>query len=232
MIQADNYLLAVSRYIHLNPIRGQAFVEKSMKGKWNALLEFKWSSLPGYLLMSKSEDFVNYGPVLAHTGGEDTRGREAYRQFIKNGIEQETMTPLEVGKGHGIVGEKEFVEWVKEHFLEGGSNNREQPALRKLGKTFEPNELIRHFLKLTGKEKDEICERGRSSLERAMLMEFLYRFCQVSQPEIGTLAGGIDYSAVSRERKKLQATLKRERKYQKIFNELEDRLIEISRVKI
>jgi len=30
-----------------------------------------------------------------------------------------------------------------------------------------------------------------------MLMELLYRFCKISQPEIGRLVGGIDYSAVS-----------------------------------
>jgi hypothetical protein len=28
-----------------------------------------------------------------------------------------------------------------------------------------------------------------------MLMEFLYRFCRIAQPEIGRLGGGIDYSA-------------------------------------
>ena len=48
----------------------------------------------------------------------------------------------------------------------------------------------------------DICQRGKRSLERTMLMELLYRFCQISQPEIGMLVGGIDYSAVSQARKR------------------------------
>ena len=57
-------------------------------------------------------------------------------------------------------------------------------------------------------------------LERAMLMELLYRFCQITQPEIGRLAGGIDYSAVSQARNRLQIRLERESELKKRFDKL------------
>jgi hypothetical protein len=41
LIDADNYLLEVSRYIHLNPIRMKAFRKKGAKEKWHALLGYK-----------------------------------------------------------------------------------------------------------------------------------------------------------------------------------------------
>jgi hypothetical protein len=41
LIDAESYLLEVSRYIHLNPIRAEAFRKKGAKEKWNALLGYK-----------------------------------------------------------------------------------------------------------------------------------------------------------------------------------------------
>ncbi|MCL0040521.1 hypothetical protein M1M90_00345 [Thermodesulfovibrionales bacterium] len=73
---------------------------------------------------------------------------------------------------------------------------------------------------------------GKKSLERAMLMELLYRFCQITQPEIGRLAEGIDYSAVSQARKRLRIGLERELKLKKRFDKLSSQLLQLSRGKI
>jgi len=66
-------------------------------------------------------------------------------------------------------------------------------ALRELRKVFSAQELIHHFVRATGERKEDVLRRGKNSRERAMLMELLYRFCQISQPEIGRIVGGIDY---------------------------------------
>ncbi|MCL0042408.1 hypothetical protein M1N07_01875, partial [Thermodesulfovibrionales bacterium] len=76
------------------------------------------------------------------------------------------------------------------------------------------------------------CRRGKKSIERAMLMELLYRFCRITQPEIGQLVGGIDYSAVSQARKRLQIRLERELELKKRFNKLSSQLLQLSRGKI
>ena len=69
-------------------------------------------------------------------GGDNHKGRQAYRQFIIWGIEQEIENPLELGKGHGIVGELDFIELIKEKFLKKEASPREQPALKLLKKEF------------------------------------------------------------------------------------------------
>ena len=102
LIDADNYLLAVSRYIHLNPIRTEAFLNKTIKEKWDALLQYGTSSLSGYFSVRKRPDFVNYSTVLDYVGGDNTKGRQGYRQFMRMGIEEEVESPLELGKGNGI----------------------------------------------------------------------------------------------------------------------------------
>lgn len=233
LIDADNYLLEVSRYIHLNPIRIKAFRKRSAKDKWDALLGYQWSSLPGYLALGKRKNFVNYETVLGYMGADDRKGRQAYRKFIKGGIDKDAVNPFDLGKGLGIVGEEGFVQWVKEEFLSGIKGaKREQPALRELGKMFEPEEMIAHFIRLSGEKREEICRKGKNSTERAMLMELLYRFCRITQPEIGRLVGGIDYSAVSQARSRLQKRLDRDHKLRQRFSDLGDQLVHLSKIKI
>lgn len=232
LIDADNYLLEVSRYIHLNPIRGENFSDKEVQEKWNTLLKGKKSSLSGYFSVRKRMDFVNYEFILDYMGGDNKQGRRKYRRFIHRGLEQELDNPSELGKGNGIIGEVNFVKWVKEKFINKETPKRELPALRVLSRTFEPEELIQHFVNINGKTVEDICQRGKKSLERAMLMELLYRFCHLTQPEIGRLIGGIDYSAVSQARKRLQIQMEQKPKLKRNFDKISNKLLELSRIKI
>jgi hypothetical protein len=200
------------------------------KEKWEALLGFRASSLPGYLFSRKREDFIDYELILGQMGGDRRKGRQGYREFIQWGIEHEPESPLELGKGHGIVGESDFVEWIKERFVEKEVPRREQPALRELTREYEPEKLMDRFAELVDREKGDICRRGRHSLERSILMEYLYRFCRLDQAEIGKLMGGIDYSAVSQARKRLQLRLRQDPGLMKRFAELSERLLQLSKI--
>ena len=232
LIDADNYLLEVSRYIHLNPIRIKAYAKKSIEEKWDALLRHKKNSLWGYFSLGRRSDFIDYKNVLGYMGRDNRKGRQNYRQFVLWGIEQKIDNPLDIGKGHGVVGEDDFIQWIKEKYSSKEKAKREQPALRELKREKNPEELIEKFAQMIGKEKGEICKRGRKTIERAMLMELLYRYCELTQPEIGRLVGGIDYSAVSQARKRLQIRMEREAKLRKRFDKLSGRFTQLSRIKI
>ena len=210
----------------------QGFSRKTDEETLDVLLQNETSSLIGYLYTRKRDDFVNYEHVLDYIGGDNRKGRQGYSRFIQWGIKQRTKNPLELGKGNGIIGEADFVKWIKKKFLSKDTSKREQPALRELRKEFKPEELIEHFTDLVGKRKEDICQRGKRTIERSMLMEFLYRFCHITQPEIGRLVGGIDYSAVSQARKRLRMMLEEKPKLKKRFYKLSDQLHQLSRGKI
>ncbi|NLN40280.1 MAG: hypothetical protein GX155_11910 [Smithella sp.] len=74
--------------------------------------------------------------------------------------------------------------------------------------------------------------KGRQSIEWAMLMELLYRNCNVTQSEIGRMIGGIDYSAVSQARKRLLFKMQHEPAWAKRFSEMQNKLGQMSRIKI
>lgn len=70
---------------------------------------------------------------------------------------------------------------------------------------------------------------GKNAKDRASLMELLYRFCDITQAEVGSLVGGIDYSAVSVARKRLRLRMESEAD---LKQQLEDMADKLSRLKI
>jgi putative transposase len=230
LIDADSYLLEVSRYIHLNPVRIDALLRKSEAEKWKIILKDDTSSFPGFLSVRKRKSFVDYGTILDHFGGDYPAGRQAYGRFVKSGVTGGLENPLDMAKGSGIVGGVDFLNWVKRKFIKENHPVREQPTARELRKECSPEELIKYFSTLT--KAPYLIQRGKQSTERAMLMELLYRLCRITQPEIGKLVGGIDYSAVSQARKRFQQKLTVDSELREKYYSIKEQLCQMSRVKI
>jgi chromosomal replication initiation ATPase DnaA len=136
-----------------------------------------------------------------------------------------------LGIGSGIVGSEEFITELKQMLGIQGEPAREQPETRQLHRAFTADELIDRFSKVVAVEKEALLARGRQSIERAMLMELLYRYCRLMQPEIGKIVGGIAYSAVSQSRKRLRERLNRDATLKKKYQSIEERIAEKSRSK-
>ncbi|WP_346897506.1 transposase [Clostridium sp. UBA7503] len=74
LIQEDKYILEVSRYIHLNPLRANMVTNAQ---------DYKWSSYSTYLGLSK-EKIINTERILSYFG--EINARKLYKLFIDNGI--------------------------------------------------------------------------------------------------------------------------------------------------
>ena len=101
------------------------------------------------------------------------------------------------------MGEEKFIERIKEELEENGSQ-REQPGARRL-QAKAPAGVIQAVARFFGVEEARLTGK-RTGLrdERAVAMELIYRSGGIGQVEIGRLIGGLDYTAVSRERKRLR----------------------------
>jgi putative transposase len=64
LVDKDEYLSMVSRYIHLNPVRIKAMKPKTAEEKFKYLKDHRWSSLAGYI-GNRKEKMVDYGLVLS-----------------------------------------------------------------------------------------------------------------------------------------------------------------------
>lgn len=233
LIDADNYLLEVSRYIHLNPMRMKS--KNSTEKQWRDLLISDSTSLPGYIHSHYQKPIVHYATILDYFGKGHEKARDDYKVFIFEGAAKDIPNPLENGKGDGIIGQENFVEKIRKEYgshERSEESRREQPALKKLEKIITPEDLVYRYSLLVKLDRKELTRKGKQSTERAMLMELLYRLCNITQPEIGKLVGGIDYSAVSQARKRLYLKMQNDPKSAERFKQIQEKINQMSRIKI
>ena len=98
LVDADAYLLCVSRYIHLNPVAA-GMVKKTY--------QFPWSSYRAYIGRTKAPSWLNTDTTLAMVGARSCRQR--YRQFVEAGVDTETQRFYERKSHSPIFGRPAFV---------------------------------------------------------------------------------------------------------------------------
>jgi len=216
LIDVDNYLLEVSRYLHLNVVRVHSLRTASLDEKANLLENYKWSSLPGYISKKKIEKFINYDLIISMTGS-----RASYYKFIIEGLDKEIKDPFKEIRNGGILGGDKFLKKIKKEHLEYGSS-REQPMYRELKSgTIKPEDLINEAAKYFNIKKEEFSIKQGNGIKRGIVSELLYKYSGLKQKEIGKILGNIDYSAVSKLRIRLKKNMKEDEDIRKAFGKLE-----------
>jgi len=78
-VQEGDYLLGLSRYVHLNPVRGMSLGRGTPAERRKRLRAFKWSSYRGYAGLSARLPFVREAMVLGELRGPVRAKRLRYR---------------------------------------------------------------------------------------------------------------------------------------------------------
>ena len=106
--QDEGHFWSVSRYIHLNPVRGKRPLVSHPR-------DWLWSSYPGYGDKRKRLPWVSYDLVLAawQSGSGGSNPAAAYRRYVEQGLERPPKNPL-AGAAHGwLLGGKDFVDRIR-----------------------------------------------------------------------------------------------------------------------
>jgi putative transposase len=222
LVEKEVYLSTISRYIHLNPIRLKSFRKVSSKEKIETLMDYPWSSLPGYLDKSRQEALTDYSLVLADYGGDTKNGRDAYRKQLFSDIDETIDVKGDIC-GQSILGGDDFINLVKEKYL-GKEEKREQPAVRSIRNYQQKEAILAIIERETGKDLEAL-KNEKGDLRR-LAMDVLYRHGGMKGAAIGELLG-IDYSAVSRERKKLREMVAQDSALRKTMNKIEGNITKV-----
>jgi hypothetical protein len=187
------------------------------------LRTYRWSSYGGYLSRGGRTGFLRVEEVLGHFGGDTPTARRKYEAFVREGLTGKLPNPLERGTGHGIIGESEFIEKIREQYVRSGMASREIPAVKRILAQVEPERIIREICGTFKVKRGELLRKGYKGVGRGILMDLLYRNGGLNQREIGELMG-VDYSAVSVMRKRLSALQKNDRNLSVRIERLRKRL--------
>lgn len=218
LVDKDTYLSVLSRYIHLNPVRIKSMERMPNEEKLQYLMQYQWSSLPGFLNRRKKEWYIYYDMVLAEYGGDTDKARRGYRKRIAAEL-AEGIEIKESILGQSILGGEAFVDWVTDKYLKG-EKDRERPSIKELHRHRSKDDILKAITKETGKSLDDI-KRGKGLL-RQITMELLYRIGAVKGAEIGRLMD-VGYTSVSQERRRLHESMNRDKKIQSLMNRLESK---------
>ena len=220
LVEADSQLLELSRYVHLNPVRIGSMRGLGHREKLRYLKGYLWSSLGGYWDYRKRKPWVICDEVLGYIGGS----RERYGRFVEEGLQRGYRTPWEDLKGQVVLGEESFWERVRKRVAKREGDVKEQPSLRDF-RRIRPEEVIKQVAVYFHVKPEEL-SRKRSGYrdQRALVMEMMHRHSGIRQREIGGHLGHLDYSLVSRERKRLREKMEHNSELRKWYREIEEML--------
>lgn len=226
LVDKDNYLTILSRYIHLNPIRVEQLMGRPAKEKQRYLKQYPWSSLPGYIDENKKSPRIDYTLILEEYGGDNPDGRMNYwKQMLRDITDGLEVKDKVVGQS--VLGTDEFVKWVKNTFVTTAANRREIPSLRGILRYRSKDEVLKVISDETDKTDEEILkEKGPL---RQMTMELLFRYGGLKGVEIARLMD-LDYSTVSKERKRLRQSMEKDAELRTLVEQIEEKLSKVNRL--
>ncbi len=215
LVDIESYLLEVSRYLHLNCVRTRRVRSSEYRDRWRCAKDYKWSSLAGYVSVRQSISLVNYDLILPMVGS-----RRAYRDFMLDGLKHDMVDPFKKVRNGIILGDDDFAEEVKQYLKRASC--REQPSYRDIiTPVLEPDVVLGILEREYRISEESIRQRGANGVLRGIVAELLYKYCEITQAQIGGFLGDIDYMSVSQLRRRLKERMSEDAEISRRYTEFE-----------
>jgi len=215
LVDKDSYLLELTRYVHLNPVRAKV-VERPE--------EYAWSSYGGYIWKRKRMGWMEYGWILSQFGTDETAAAKMYRKFVESGMEKPEDSPLADVVGQVVLGGEEILGKVK-RLLRGKEIGQEVVERRRFRDAPRAEEIISLVATVLGMDKAMITGRGRRGNQgRELALYLVKRYSGLSNGEIGSLFGGIQSSGVTKASGRVEEKMERDARIRGLMGAIMSRI--------
>ena len=215
LIQKDSYLLELSRYIHLNPVKA-GMVEKPQ--------DYIYSSYKSYIEV-KEDSIVNRELILSMISKKRKEAFSKYRAFVEGVKIDELENPLRDIYGGFILGSKSFIKQTLDLLDDIRLDNRDISHRKMLRNTIEPEDVIKNVSKyLSVPVHDLFKMKGEI---RGILVYMLKTNTDMTNTEIGKLFDGLSYSAVSQIKKRFSDGPLKKRSTKNKIKEMQKMLVNV-----
>ena len=198
VVDGEEYLQRLSRYIHLNPVRIRRLGRASKQERLAHLRGYRWSSYAGYVREGARQEWVDYA-LLRPFGRSWKEARRRYRGYLEATVMEDDEVLREAfTQSRHAVGDEGFVERIEAEL-----------AARRTGTELDRDiELPRPSVSLEridemvasrfGIRAESLYRHGRSAgPAKGVAVELAVRLTELSQREIGFHYGGMSSQAVS-----------------------------------
>ena len=172
LVERESYLLALCRYIVLNPVRAKRVKNVS---------QYAWSSYPATTGEVSAPQWLQTGWILSQFGNRRSVARQRYSDFVAEGIR--AASPWNKLKGQVLLGNDPFVNELQP-LLEESSGLQEFPREQRLMNRPKLDALFPDHVKANKALRDDAIHKA--------CVDYSY-----SMADIARMAG-VHYSTVSR----------------------------------
>lgn len=145
LVEADEYAVELSRYIHLNPVK-TGMVSEPQK--------YEWSSYRCYIGTGAGTEWLKTDFILNYFDKERVEAGRKYTQFVEELLNNEYESPLKAVIASTVLGTPEFIAEISEKHVAGRKADRSVPAVKELTGLPSLDEIIKKVNEaLVGQEK-------------------------------------------------------------------------------
>jgi REP element-mobilizing transposase RayT len=209
LVDADRYLLELSRYVHLNPVRANIVKRPE---------DFNYSSYRSYIF-KKTEDIIHRDLILGMISTRDRNPQKLYKDFVERSIEEDLEDPLKDLYAGSILGGKTFIKEALNRLEDDTVIQKEETSHRaELQVAFATDHIINAIAFYYKISSDELLrDRGEY---RNIAIHLMKKWTSITNKQIGGLFGDLSYTAVSKANKRFIMKMKKDRKLRKRFDDV------------
>jgi putative transposase len=212
MIDKDSYLIPLSRYVHMNPVRA-GVVERPE--------QYRWSSYLGYIGRGKENEWVEYTWILSQFGSRRLGAKRRYREYTEEALKKRVDNPLKSLHSQVILGGEEFIKRIR-GMVTGKALSHEIVERKRLLEYPRLEEVVKGVARAFEINEEMIRGKGgRDNTARRVALYLAQRYTGLSNKAIGDIFGGIHYSAVSKASRRLREAMISDKRLSKLISEAE-----------
>ncbi len=214
LVDADNYVLQLVRYIHRNPLKA---------GLVKRLDQYVWSSHIGYLSKAKKWNWIYKHFILDMLTTQINSQIQIYKQFMAQEQDENLVRVLDGKNPPSILGSEKFISWIKDLFFKK-KKDKEVPASKELAPDLDKiiSEVSNYYNVRPTQLK--AVRRGMENEPRDVAIYLIRSMRAEPLMRVGANFGLNQYSSVSSVVTRVKAKLQKDRKFKDRLEHIESNI--------
>jgi REP element-mobilizing transposase RayT len=202
LIDRDSYLLELSRYLHLNPVRANIVTKPE---------DYPYSSYRSYISKS-NETLVSRELILEMVSANTQTAPKHYQAFVENTTTQQLEDPFTKVYAGAILGGLAFITQALSRLQDGILHREEISHRTQLQARYTAEDIIKVICSSFTLSSDQMIKTRE---HRNMALYLMKQLTSLSNRHIGDLLGGLSAAAVAKTYQRFSEKMAKERSVRK-----------------